>query len=93
MKAIVLLKITSGEVRAAYRCLKRLERVSECCMTFGRYDAAAIINADTLEEIRNIIISNIQPIPGVTETLTSLVVEDEFLENPERQKDFFKTTD
>jgi DNA-binding Lrp family transcriptional regulator len=92
MKAIILLKITSGEVRGAYHCLKRLERVSECCMTFGRYDAAAIINADSLEEIRNIIISDIQPIPGVTETLTSLVVEDAFLDDPERQKDFLKVS-
>lgn len=92
MNAIVLLKITSGEVREAYRRLRRLERVSECCMTFGRYDAAAIINAETLEDIRNIIISDIQPIPGVMETLTSLVVEDEFLGNPDHPKEFLKTT-
>jgi hypothetical protein len=39
----------------------------------------AIIKANTLEEIRHIILSEIQPIPGVIETMPCLILEDESL--------------
>ncbi len=87
MKAIVLLKITSGEVREACNLLKKVKAVSESCMTFGRYDAVAFINADTLEEIRKIIEDEIQLIPGVTETLVCLTVSND-LSTPEAQQEY-----
>ena len=79
MKAIVLVKFTSLETRDGYRHLKRLEPVIESYMVYGRFDAVAIIKANTLEEIRHIILSEIQPIPGVIETLPCLILEDESL--------------
>lgn len=85
MKAFVLLKITSDQAGEAYRALKKLKSVTESCMTFGRYDAVVIINAKSLEEIRRITLSEIQPIPGVTEVLTCLAVEDERLLNGQWQ--------
>ncbi|MCC7129475.1 MAG: hypothetical protein IT297_03660 [Anaerolineae bacterium] len=51
----------------------------ESCMVYGRYDAMAVIEANSLEEIRKIIFLEIQPIPGVIETMPCLMVEeDEF---------------
>lgn len=90
MKAIVLLKITSGEVREVNNCLKQLERVLGSCMTFGRYDAMAIIQGESLEEIRQIILSEIQPISGVIETLPCLIVEETSLKSSEHLQEFFK---
>lgn len=77
MKAIVLVKFTSLETRDGYRQLKRLKPVIESYMVYGRFDAVAIIYANTLEEIRHIILSEIQPIPGVIETMPCLILEDE----------------
>jgi DNA-binding Lrp family transcriptional regulator len=77
MKAIVLVKFTSLEYRDSYLTLKRLKSVTESYMVYGRFDAAVFIQADSLEEIRRIILSEIQPIPGVIETLPSLLVEDQ----------------
>ena len=77
MKAIVLLKITSGEVRDACRTLEGLKSISESCMTFGRYDAFLVLYADTLQDVRRIITSEIQSIPGVIETLTCIAVEND----------------
>jgi DNA-binding Lrp family transcriptional regulator len=74
-------------MREAYRSLKGLKSVSESSMTFGRYDAMVIINAESLEEVRRIVVSEIQPISGVTETLTCLTVEDDLLSNHIRHKD------
>ena len=79
MKAIVLVKFTSLETRDGYRQLKHLEPVVESYLVYGRYDAVAIIKASSLEDIRHIILSEIQPIPGVIETMPCLIQEDESL--------------
>lgn len=77
MKAIVLIKISSLETRDAYCHMKCLEPVIESYMIYGRYDVVAIIEARNLEDIRRIIFSEIQPIPGVIETMPCLIVEED----------------
>ena len=77
MKAIVLVKFTSLETRAGYTILRELKPVTELYQVYGRYDAVAFIHAVSLEEIRNIILTEIQPIPGVIETMPCLIVEDQ----------------
>ncbi len=62
MKSIVLLKIRSGQVNEVHNRLRQLQTVLECCMSYGRYDEAAIIQAETLEELWQIIASQIKPI-------------------------------
>ena len=84
MKAIVLVKFTSLETRDAYRRLKCLKPVTETFMAYGRFDAVAFIEADSLEEIRRILLSEIQPIPGVIETLPCLIVEDQLITKSEQ---------
>jgi DNA-binding Lrp family transcriptional regulator len=79
MKAIVLVKFTSLETRDGYRKLKHLKSVIESYMVYGRFDAVAIIQANTLEGVRHILLSEIQPIPGVIETMPCLILEDENL--------------
>jgi DNA-binding Lrp family transcriptional regulator len=81
MKAIVLIKFSSLETRNGYHQLKRLDSVVESFMVYGRFDAVAMIQADTLEGIRHIILSGIQSIPGVIETMPCLILEDEILPN------------
>ena len=46
-------------------------------MVYGRYDAYAFLQGENLEEIRHIILSEIQTIPGVVETLPCILVEEE----------------
>ncbi len=92
MKAIVLLKITSGEAREASNRLKQLKPALAACMLFGRYDAFAVIQGESLEEIRQVILSEIQPISGVIETVPCLIVEETSPKNQERLQDFLKST-
>lgn len=79
MKALVLVKFTSLETKDAYRHLRTLKPVIETHLLYGRYDAVAIIQAGNLDEIKQIIFSDIQPISGVVETMPCLIVEDEVL--------------
>ncbi len=89
MKAIVLLKITSGKVGEVCNILKQLNIVLESCMPFGRYDAAAVIQAESLEETWQIITSQIKPIAGVIEIFPCLLGDDRSLRNlPEHVQEF-----
>jgi len=80
MKAIVLIKIETGEIKVAFRDLKRLARIAEANLTFGPYDAIVVLEADDLNTIGKIVEREIQPIPGILKTLTCLIVEGELFE-------------
>lgn len=75
MKAYVLINIHPGDVREVIRQLRKMPGVLEANMTFGPYDAVAIIESQDINQLGKMISSEIQPIPGVTQTLTCLAVE------------------
>ena len=75
MKAFILLKIRVGEVGAVVKQLRRVDGVVEADVTFGPYDAVAVVKAEDINTLGNLVYLNIQPIPGILETLTCLVAD------------------
>ena len=75
MKAYVLINIRTGDVKEVVKNLLRVQGVVEANMTFGPYDAVAVIETDDINGVGTILASEIQPIPGVLETLTCLAVD------------------
>lgn len=75
MKAYVLLNIRTGEVPQVLHLLALVSSVREAHMTFGPYDAIAVLEAGDVNAIGKIISNEIQPIPGILETLTCLAVD------------------
>ena len=75
MKAYVLIKIRAGEVKDVVRQMRKIDKIIEANMTFGPYDAVAVLEATDISALGNLIASAIQPIPGVEQTLTCLAVE------------------
>jgi DNA-binding Lrp family transcriptional regulator len=75
MKAYVLIKIRAGEVKDVVRQLRKVDKIVEANMTFGPYDAVAVLDAPDISALGNLIAAAIQPIPGVEQTLTCLAVE------------------
>jgi DNA-binding Lrp family transcriptional regulator len=75
MKAYILMNVRIGSVGEVVHHLRRIEQVVEANMTFGPYDVVAIVQANDANHLGHILASAIQPIPGVTETLTCLAVE------------------
>ena len=75
MKAFVLIKIRAGDVGDVVHQLREMESVVEAHMTFGPYDAVAVIDSPDLSAIGALVASAIQPIPGVEQTLTCLAVD------------------
>lgn len=75
MKAYVLVNIRTGDVKEVVKNLRRVPGVIEAHMTFGPYDAVAVIETDDINGVGSILAGEIQPIPGVLETLTCLAVD------------------
>ena len=75
MKAYILIHVRPGSVPEVIRNLRRLDGVLQANMTFGPYDVVAEINAENVNHLGKLVASNIQPIPGLIDTLTCLVVE------------------
>lgn len=76
MKAYMLIDIQTGQIQQVVRQLRTVTGVREAHMTFGPHDAIAVVEAEGVAEIGRIMAEEIQPIPGVLETLTCLAVEE-----------------
>lgn len=75
MKAYVLVKVRAGEVKDVVAKLRSIEGVVEAHMTFGPYDAVAVVQTEDVATLGLVTASQIQPIPGVERTLTCLAVD------------------
>ena len=75
MKAYVLVHIRTGDVKEVVKNLRRVEGVLEANMTFGPYDAVAVVEVNDINAVGAILANHIQPIPGVLDTLTCLAVD------------------
>ena len=74
MKAIVLTKAHTGEVEETVHFIRKIRAVREAHVTFGPYDIITVIESNRLADIGDIVVNEIQPIPGVEKTLTCLMV-------------------
>jgi DNA-binding Lrp family transcriptional regulator len=75
MKAYILIKVRTGEIRQVVKQLRKVESVKSAEMTFGPYDAIAVVENGDISKLGLLLASEIQPIPGVEQTLTCLAVD------------------
>ena len=75
MKAYVLIDVRPGEIKQVLSLLRRLEGVVEAYMTFGPYDIVVTLETRDIQHLGSLLSNEIQPIPGIQETLTCLAVE------------------
>ena len=75
MKAYILIKTRAGEIQDVVKSLRKLDGVIEAHMTFGPFDVVAEVETADIAKLGAITASQIQPIPGVEQTLTCLAVD------------------
>ncbi len=75
MKAYVLIKTRVGETVDVVRALRETPGVISADVTFGPYDAVAVVSTSALDQIGDLVTNKIHQTPGVLETLTCLVVD------------------
>ncbi|OGO35432.1 MAG: AsnC family transcriptional regulator [Chloroflexi bacterium RBG_16_57_8] len=73
-KAYVLIETTVGRNREVIAALKQLKAVTWVDLVTGPFDLIAVVEADSLAEVGEVLTARIHPIPGITRTVTCLVI-------------------
>ena len=73
-KAFVLIETVVGKSKEVVAALKHLDGVKSVDTVTGPYDVIAVIEAETLSDIGEIITGKIHPIVGTSRTVTCLAI-------------------
>ena len=73
-KAFVLIETAVGRTKDVATKLSQLEGLKTVDLVTGPYDVIAIIEAETLNEIGDIVTGKIHPTPGISRTVTCLAI-------------------
>jgi DNA-binding Lrp family transcriptional regulator len=75
MKAYVLVNSQTMETADVVEMMRKVKGVVTADVTFGPYDAVAIVEASDLNALGRIIVREIRTLPGVLDTITCLAVD------------------
>ena len=73
-KAYVLIETQVGKTKQVVEAIRKLEGVASVDAVTGPYDAIAILRAETLNDIGELIVAKVHHIAGISRTVTCLVV-------------------
>jgi len=73
-KAYVLINCFIGSEESVMSRLKEIDLVKEVHYTFGAYDIVVLVEADTVESLRDTITWKIRKIEKIRSTLTMMVI-------------------
>lgn len=73
MKAFVLCKLVAGQEQSAMQKIRAIEGVGDVHVVFGGWDLILSAEADTMDKLSTLVISQIRTVPGVaaSETLVT----------------------
>ncbi len=73
-KAFILMEAVVGKTKEVVDGLRQVEGVESVDTVTGPYDVIAIIEGETLNEIGDIVTEKVHPVPGISRTVTCLVI-------------------
>jgi DNA-binding Lrp family transcriptional regulator len=75
ISAFVLIDVTGNHTKSAYKTLTRIQGVKSLHAVTGPFDLIAEVEAETIEELNDIVLSRIRGVDGITKTSTALVLK------------------
>ena len=73
-RAFVLIETAVGKSREVVDGLRQIEGIKSVDPVTGPYDVIAIVEAETMNDIGDLVTGKIHPIPGVSRTVTCLTI-------------------
>lgn len=77
VQAFVLIDVTGDHTKSAMKTITRLAGVHTVYTVSGPHDLIVHIEADTLEDLSDLVLSRIRAVDGVTKTSTAIVLAPE----------------
>ncbi len=75
ISAFILIDVTGNHTKSAYKTLTRIQGVKSLHAVTGPFDLIAQVEAETIEELNDIVLSRIRSVDGITKTSTALVLK------------------
>ena len=75
ISAFVLIDTTGNHTKSAYKTLTRIQGVKAVFPVTGPYDLIAQVEAETIEELNNLVMARIRGVDGITKTNTAIVLK------------------
>lgn len=72
VNAYILIETEPGKIKEIVDQLSKLKEVSCSCGVTGPYDVIALIEADDIDRLGDIIMKKVQKIPGIKKTMSCL---------------------
>lgn len=73
-KVFLLIVVAVGRTKEVDTVLRRLKGVMSVDTVTGPYDIIAVVEAETLDEIGNLVIEKINSVNGISRTVTCLAL-------------------
>ena len=74
-KAYVLIETQVGKTKQVVEAIGRLQGVVSVDAVTGPYDAIAIVQGETLNDIGDLVVKKVHPLTGISRTVTCLALE------------------
>lgn len=75
MKAYILINAGLGVVSDVLDDLRKINEIKSANSTAGPYDIIAFMESSNLSSLGDTIVQKIQKVPGVSKTLTCIIIE------------------
>ena len=74
-KAYVLIETQVGKTKDVVEAIRRVKGVISVDVVTGPYDAIAVVQGETLNEIGDLITAKVHPTSGISRTVTCLALK------------------
>ncbi len=74
VKAYVLMEIQGGKTKQVVEAIRKLQRVVSVDAVTGPYDAIAIIQGESLNDIGELIVSELHSVNGISRTVICMAL-------------------
>ncbi|MEC4680674.1 MAG: Lrp/AsnC ligand binding domain-containing protein [Nitrospirota bacterium] len=75
ISAFVLIDTTGNHTKTAYKTLTRIQGIKAVYPVTGPYDLIAQVEAETFEELNDLIMVRLRGVDGITKTNTAIVLK------------------
>ena len=74
VKAYLLIEAHVGKTKQVVESIRKVQGVASVDVVTGPYDAIAIIQAETLQDIGDLIVAKVHSVAGISRTVSCLAV-------------------
>jgi len=74
ISAFVMIDVAGDHTKSAYKTITRIPRVKKVDAVTGPYDLVVQIEAETLEDLNELVLSRIRGVDGVVKTSTAIIL-------------------